>query len=100
MGEPRPPAPATIALFVLANAHIEEGIEPPSRVRLREGGHVVSMDEAAAYLDSLPKPIGLDGKGRDGVLTLRTDDELTEFAQILLPNRLADDGFGFVRERY
>jgi hypothetical protein len=89
-----------ITLFVLANAHTEDGDEPPSCVRLRDAGPLVSIDEAAAYLHSLRKPIGLDAYLRDGVLTVRTDDELTEVAEILLPTRLADDGYDFVRARY
>ena len=100
MQEPDPPVPAMIALFVLANAHTAEGDEPPSRVRLRDSGRLLSIDEAAAHLHSLPKPIGLTACVRDGVLTVSADDELTEFARLLLPSRLGDDGYDFVRKRY
>lgn len=96
---------ARIALFALGGAFTRDGEPLPSRVRVRESEPAVSLDEAAAYLHALPKPIGLAGSMRDGVLTLHTDDdELSAFARVLRGNSLrareAGRDYPFLRERY
>jgi hypothetical protein len=72
---------------------------------VRESEPAVSLDEAAAFLDALPKPVGLAGSMRDGVLTLHTDDEeLSAVARLLCERSTrgleTSQAYPFLRERY
>jgi hypothetical protein len=95
---------ARIALFALGGAFTRDGEPLPSRVRVCESEAPVSLDEAAAYLYALPKPIGVAGSMRDGVLTLRTDDEeLSAVARLICERprgQETNQDYPFLRERY
>ncbi|MFL5383480.1 MAG: hypothetical protein ACJ8GN_13255 [Longimicrobiaceae bacterium] len=72
---------------------------------MRESEAPVSLNEAAAFLHALPKPIGLAGSLRDGVLTLHTDDEeLSRYARALCESSIrgqeANQDYEFLRARH